>query len=628
MLYFLVERGIALKQITGIIFTIIMLPLLFGIQQAISMEWSESRLLKNNVEQAIELSEPFVNIPISMTDRNGRIFAEEYVEWRNPLSLDLIPLFARDLFLVSEDQGFFEHRGYDVAAIFRAFAVNAASDDTQQGASTITQQVVRMRFLTNEKTYERKFKELLYAAELENHSSKEEILEMYMNEMFFGNQVYGIGAAATYYFSRPLEELSRAEMAFLAAIPNNPSRYDPLRHFDNTKKRQELLLSVLARNNVITDKEAELYKKETIQLRVKEKANEFNMYSSYVLSELEDLISQSEGFNEKIKNAKTAEEKQVHIDALKRRKAEVIAGGIRIETALNSQKQKKDEASISSLINKSDLQAGAAVIDNTTKEIVSLYGGKDYQKADFNRAYQAVRQPGSAMKPLLVYAPFLESGPFNEKTPIDSSNLCIGTYCPKNIGGYSYGTTTLMEAFRYSHNTAAVRLLRKVGIENAFDYLQPFQFNYITKEDYTYSSALGGFQRGVTPLELASAYSSLVDGTYLRPHAIRAVKDRNGETLYSWDDKAVEVWSRSTTSIIRNLMEDVVLNGTGRGVSYRTTYTGAKTGTTNHYKDLWVAGMNDTYTTAVWIGYDKPSSIEQYSHTKIHIHAFNNLLKD
>src|SRR5690606_15573172 len=143
---------------------------------------------------------PPLTVPVAMKDRNGLLFAEEYVEWRDPLPLDAIPLFAQQLFLESEDQGFFEHRGYDVAAIVRAFAVNAVSDDTKQGASTITQQVVRMRFLSTEKTYERKLTELFYAAELEKQSTKDEILEMYLNEMFFGNQVYGIGAAATYYF--------------------------------------------------------------------------------------------------------------------------------------------------------------------------------------------------------------------------------------------------------------------------------------------------------------------------------------------------------------------------------------------------------------------------------------------
>ncbi|MHC8516026.1 transglycosylase domain-containing protein [Sporosarcina sp. ITBMC105] len=614
-----------MRQVTGLLLILLLFPLLYVIQQGIVKEWNDSKQLQDSMHDTITLTEPFVPIPISMTDRDGRVFAEEYVEWRQPLTLDEIPLFARDLFLTSEDKGFFEHRGYDIAAIFRAFAVNAANDDLQQGGSTITQQVVRMRFLTNEKTYERKFKELLYAAELEKHASKEEILEMYMNEMFFGNQVYGIDAAATFYFSRPISELTHAEIAFLAAIPNNPSRYDPLKHFDKTKKRQELLLSVLANNDIISAEEATALQQEPIQLHVKRKANEHAMYSSYVLAELEKLIGRVEGFEHKIRQAKTDDEKQLHKDALKRRTAEVMTSGIQIETALHSKKQRSDEARMSALVTPKNLQAGAVVIDNVTKEIVSLYGGKDFQKGDFNRAYRAIRQPGSAMKPLLVYAPYLESGPYNERTPIDSSAICIGAYCPQNIGGYTYGTTTLKEAFRHSHNTAAVRLLRKVGIEKAFGYLQPFQFEHITKADYTYPAALGGFQVGVTPLELASAYSSFVDGTYVEPHAIRTVKSRSGDILYRWEEQPVEVWSPSTTATIRTLLEDVVVNGTGKGITYRTTYTGAKTGTTDRYKDLWVAGLNDAYTTAVWIGFDKPASIEKYSKVKIHLQAFNAL---
>ncbi|WP_339254594.1 transglycosylase domain-containing protein [Sporosarcina sp. FSL W8-0480] len=617
-----------MKQFTNFIFIIVLVPLLFGIQQAIAKEWTKSQNLKHQLRESIELTEPISTLPISLTDRNGEIFAEEYVEWRDPLQLNEIPVFLIDLFLESEDKGFYEHRGYDVAAIVRAFTVNTANDDLQQGGSTITQQLVRLRFLTTEKTYERKFKELLYAAELENQSTKDEILEMYLNEMYFGNQVYGIGAAATYYFNRPLNELSHAEMAFIAAIPNNPSRYDPLRHFDRTKKRQELLLSLLTKSGAITENEAGLWKKEPITLNLKEKANEFTMYSSFVLSELEELVGHTEGFLESIERTESLEEKEFHRNALKKRTAEVIAKGVRIETALNPQKQKQDETSLSSLLAKSGVQAGAVVIDNKSREIVTIYGGKDYKKADFNRAYQAVRQPGSAIKPLLVYAPFFESGPYDESTLIDSSNLCIAAYCPKNIGGYTYGMTSVKDAFRYSHNTAAVRILSKVGIESAFSYLEPFEFNNVNETDHTYPAALGGFQKGVSPLELASAYTSFIDGTFELPHAIRRVVGRDGAVLYTWQNEPKVVWSPSTVSTIRDLMEDVVLYGTGKGINYSTNYTGAKTGTTDRYKDLWVAGMNENYTTAVWIGYDKPASIQGLSNQKIHLRAFNELMKD
>ncbi|MFJ7935746.1 transglycosylase domain-containing protein [Sporosarcina sp. NPDC096371] len=584
------------------------------IQKAIAAELTTADSLNEQMSNSIELSAPPINFTVVMTDHNGVIFAEEYVEWREPLRLASIPLFARQLFLESEDTGFFEHRGYDIAAIVRAFAVNSATDDLQQGASTITQQVVRMRLLSTEKTYERKVTELFYAAELEKQSTKDEILEMYLNEMYFGHQVYGIGAAATYYFSKPLQELNEAQLAFLAAIPNNPSLYDPLVRFNQTKKRQERLLAILARNSVITTIEAETYSNIPITLQLKKKENNFPAYSTYVLSELSELIAESEGLTDKT---------QIQL-----RTAEVLATGPIIETALDPHKQRQDERALSTLLQPKELQAGAAVIDNDTREIISLFAGKNYKKADFHRAFQAVRQPGSAIKPILVYAPFFESGSYTDNSPINSRNICIGTYCPTNVGGSVYGTTTVKEAFRHSHNTAAVRLLQSVGIDKAFEFIEPFQFKSVTQQDRNYTAALGGFAKGMTPLELAGAYSSFIDGRYSPVHAIRTVKDKEGNLLYKWDDKKIDIWSPATVNTMRDLLADVVRNGTGRGIPYTTAYTGAKTGTTDNYKDLWVGGLNDTYTTAVWVGYDKPQSMQRLSEQKIHLQLFSALLQD
>ncbi|KAA0944027.1 penicillin-binding protein [Sporosarcina sp. ANT_H38] len=617
-----------MKQFIGFIFILLSIPLLFVVQDAIAVELKNAGSFKDQIGDSIELSSPVINVPVTMKDRNGLIFAEEYIEWRDPLPLSSIPLFARQLFLESEDTGFFEHKGYDIAAIARAFAVNAATDDVSQGASTITQQVVRMRFLSTEKTYERKVTELFYAAELEKQSTKDEILEMYLNEMYFGHQVYGIGAAATFYFSKPLDTLNEAEMAFLAAIPNNPTLYDPLKHFDRTKVRQERLLSVLTKNRVLTTEEAEAHKNTTIKLRLKEKVNGFPAYSTYALAELTDLIAESEGLSKKITNAKDAAEKIALETLVKQRTAEVLSKGVIIETALNPEKQRRDEQTISSLLNPEGVQAGAAVIDNETREIVSVFAGKDYKKADFHRAFQAVRQPGSVLKPLLVYAPLFESSSYTENTPINSSNICIGSYCPTNIGGSVYGNVTVKEAFRQSHNTAAVRLLQIVGIDEAFSFIEPFGFKSITEKDRNYAAALGGFSKGMTPIELAGAYSSFIDGKYIPAHAIHAVKDRAGNVLYKWPDEQEEVWSPATVTKIRSMMSDVVLNGTGRGIPYTTSYTGAKTGTTNHYKDLWVGGLNDNYTTSVWVGYDKPQSIKNLSDQKLHLRIFSALLKD
>jgi len=617
-----------LKRFIGIVIILLFIPILVLVQEAIAVELTTAHSFNEQMSRSIELSAPDVNVPIAMTDRNGVVFAEEYVEWREPLALGSIPLFVRQLFLESEDTGFFEHRGYDVTAIARAFAVNTATDDVRQGASTITQQVVRMRFLSTEKTYERKLTELFYATELEKQATKDDILEMYLNDMYFGNQVYGIGAAASYYFSKPIHELNEAQQAFIAAIPNNPSLYDPLVHFDQTKKRQERLLDILAKNGVITTEEAEIYALIPIDLQLKKKENNFPAYSTYVLSELPKLIAQAEGLTDKMAEATDESVKQALEAQVQQRTAEVLATGLVIETALDPHKQQQDEQAVAALLTPEGLQAGAAVIDNETREIISLFAGKDYKKADFHRAFQAVRQPGSAIKPILVYAPYFESGRYTANSHVNSGNICIGTYCPTNVGGYVYGTTTVKQAFRHSHNTAAVRLLQTVGIDKAFKFIEPFQFQSITQQDHSYAAALGGLSKGMTPLELAGAYTGFIDGTYRPVHAIRSVKDTKGNILYEWPKDKIDVWSPATVSTMRSLLSDVVTNGSGRGISYTTSYTGAKTGTTDHYKDLWVGGLNEHYTTAVWLGYDRPQSMKRLSDQKLHLRLFSALLRD
>lgn len=617
-----------MKQFFGFFIVFLTIPLLIFVQNAVISEWKEARAFNEDMTQSIELSAPAPVMPLTMKDKNGTVFREEYVEWRQPLSLSDIPNLAQSIFLESEDVEFYAHRGYNIAAIVRAFLVNSKTSDLQQGGSTITQQLIRMQFLTTDKTYERKLTELIYAAKLEKQMTKKEILEMYLNEMYFGNQVYGIGAAATYYFNRPIQALNEAEIAFIAAIPNNPSLYNPIQHFDNTKKRQERLLDVLEKSGHLTPEENEHLKKLPIQLTLKKKLNESPSYSAYVLHELEQLIGESEGFSEKIKRATDKESKAKIKKQLKDRTQEVFHSGIIIETAFDSKKQKQDEQALTSLLKPAKLQAGAIVVNNETREVISVYGGKDYAKGDFHRAFQSVRQPGSAIKPLLVYAPLFENTSYTEQTPINSGPICIGSYCPTNVGGGVYGTTSLMEAFRHSHNTAAVRLFQMTGIETSFSYFDQFRFQSLTPQDLNYPAALGGLTRGVTPAELADAYTSFIDGQYRPVQAIRAVKDLDGNVIYKWPSEKTEIWSRSTVTKMRNLMKDVVLNGSGKGVSFTTAYTGIKTGTTNTYRDLWTAGLTDRYTTAVWIGYDQPQSLKAQSDQKTHLKAISILLKE
>lgn len=615
-----------MKRLIGLVAILCALPLLLFTQQAIVAEIDEAQVMKTHLSEAIQLVAPSYELPITMQDQHGQTFSEVYVEWRTPLLLSEVPSFAQHLFLESEDAEFYQHRGYNVSAIIRAFLVNSQVDNKSQGGSTITQQLIRMQYLTPDKTYERKVVELLYAAELEKTMSKEEIFEAYLNEMYFGNRVYGIGSAATFYFSRSLHELTEAEMAFIAAIPNNPKRYNPLVNFDETKARQERLLDTMSARKIITREEATQFKAAPIELAVKTKTNQFPMYGDYVLAELKQLIAHQEGLTQKLEKETNEDRKKMIYEEMNEKIAQVIRAGITIETALDPKKQAADERALNDLVRTSNLQAGAAVIDNDSREIVSLFGGAQYAADDFNRSYQAVRQPGSALKPLLVYAPLFENTSYTARTNVNSGPICIQSFCPKNVGGHVYGLTTIQDAFRHSHNTTAVRLLQQVGIEQAFSHLEPFQFKSISSKDMNYAAALGGLHNGVTPLELAGAFSSFVDGMYDKPHAIRTVKDYEGNILYEWQTNRTAVWSTSTTATIRTLLQDVVLNGTGRGVPITTSYTGLKTGTTDNYHDLWTAGLNDHYTSAVWLGHDTPRSIQAASKQKRHLQAIRLLL--
>lgn len=617
-----------MRQGTGFIIILLCFPLLWILYSFIHTEVLSAASFNDDLEHSIQLSNPTITSPVVLLDKQGEIFSEDYVEWREPIELETIPLFVQELFIQSEDVEFYNHIGFNFTAIFRAVFANASSQEREQGASTITQQLVRLRYLSTEKTYERKLTELLYAHEMEKQTTKEEILTNYLNEIYFSNQVYGIGAAATFYFGLPIEELRESELAFISAIPNNPTIYNPLTNFEATKKRQELLIDVMVKNGRLTAENGEKIKKESIVLSTKLKKQLYPAYSTFVLHELENLIAHNEGFKERIANSQNEQQRQFLESELKTRVNEVIAGGITISTALDQSKQDYDERYINSLLSKTpELQAASVVINNESREIVSVYGGKNYRKMDFHRAYQAVRQPGSAFKPLLVYAPLFETTTYTPANSVNAGKLCIGSYCPQNYGGVVYGDVTIQDAFRLSHNTPAVRLLDKVGIENAFARLSPFQFEYIQKEDYTYSAALGGLTHGVTIAEMADAYTSFINGTYKPVHSIRKVEDKQGNVLYRWDEDFQEAWSYKTAQTMRGLLQQVVTNGTGKGIHINSSYVGAKTGTTNEYYDYWLAGLTDTYTSAVWIGYDKPKNMKSIESNKIHHRIFNQIMK-
>lgn len=617
-----------MRKAFGLFIIILSLPLLVYLFNKIGAELSSAQTFSKQFSTSVQLTESQVVTPTILKDENKKTFSEEYSEWRDPLELGNIPDFAKNIFLYSEDTGFYDHIGFDLTAIARAFMANQSDGNISQGGSTITQQLVRMRYLSQEKSYERKMLEIFYAYELEQRASKDEILNDYLNEMYFANGVYGIGGAATYYFNRPLSKLTEAEIAFIAAIPNNPTLYDPLRNKENTKKRQERLLDKMVEKDELTEKQAQNFKNQKITISIKKKQQKYPAYSTYVINELRSLISLEDGYHERFNKARTSVEKAKIDKALSAKVKKIIDSGVIIQTALDPAKQSEITKSANSILEDyNKLQAAATVINNENREIVSVYGGQNYVKYDFNRSYQAKRQPGSAIKPLLDYAPYLEKFHASPSTIIDASMFCKGNYCPQNYGNVTVGSVTIENAFKNSYNTAAVRLFDHVGMKTAFSYLQPFSFDRETKRDLTYAASIGGFTDGVSTVQMADAYTSFIDGSYLRSHAIRSVKTRSGKLLYKWPTKPKIVWSPSTVDGIRQMMEATVKSGTGQGISSNENYVGVKTGTTNAYKDYWITGLTSKYTSAVWLGYDTPIEMESLENDKIHHQLFNEMVK-
>lgn len=578
---------------------------------------------KEIITNSVDLSMIESIKPLTIVDRNGTIYSEEYVEWRKPISFENIPTIVKQIFLLSEDEHFYSHIGFDVSAISRALVANSKESSIQQGGSTITQQLVRMRYLSEEKTYERKLMELFYSYELEKNYSKDQIFEMYLNEAYFSNQVYGINSAATYYFSKPIHELTIAEVAFISAIPNNPSLYDPLKNFTRTKERQERLLDTLVNKQVISFEEGKQLKAQPIELNIKEKIQKHPAYTTYVLNELKQLIAAQEQLT--VKNS--ADESKVNAQVEARYK-QLLQSGATIYTALDPDKQTHDEQTINDILSRYDIQGSATVIDNDTREIVSVYAGKDYKKFELHRAFQAYRQPGSAFKPIAAYGPFLNETGYTTNYIVSGGKYCVGNYCPSNYGGGMYGNVPLLTAFKHSYNTSALRLVHSIGLEKSFNYIKQFHFEKITNADFTYAASLGGLKYGVTTSELANAYTSFIDGSYRKAVSIRQVVDMNGNIVYSWPKENKMIWNSKTTSKMRTLLQEVVSSGTGVGLHSNGSYIGAKTGTTNNFHDFWLAGLNDQYTTAVWIGYDIPASMEQYEKHKVHFRIFNAIMND
>ncbi len=601
-----------MRTFAGYLIIAALLPLLIAIVFMTGSEMKQWKSFHHVLQEKIPIADQ-INLPQSSIIKasDGAVISEiQRPVNRINLSSEEIPPFLKNLFIMSEDKHFYDHLGFDFSSIGRALAVNIQSNQIEQGASTITQQLARNLFLTNEKSYNRKLSELLYAYEIERMYSKDNILELYLNVIYFQNGAYGIEAAAQFYFQKQTSELSKAQLAFLAAIPNNPTLYDPLIHFDKTKKRQERLIDQLVQNQFLHKDEAEKIKAESIVLQTRERIDLFPDYVTYVESELKELIAKQEGIA--IESVTANEEERKSLEAkLDERVKEVISSGIIIHTALDPAIQQKAKTAIETRLPYQNIEGAAVVINHESQRIIALIGGKHYQKYDFNRGFQAYRQPGSAIKPLLVYAPYFERTNASTNKKVNASAFCKNGYCPENYGGAKYGMVSIERAFIQSYNTPAVRLFDLIGIENGFKDLANFGFAKVSKTDYVLPAAIGGFSVGVSPLELTSAYTVFANnGEYLPARAIDKVTNLSGELLYSWDEAPIQVWNKTTTDKINELLKKTVQSGTARKAAIPNQGARGKTGTTNDFQDYWFVGITDQYTAGIWVGKDQPQNIQ------------------
>ncbi len=642
MVYFsksrLKESEISMRQSTGWIIIVVLCASFVLLLTRVGAEVNEVETLSEAFDTNIELGELFLSSNSYILDSEGRLVSEIYKDTNRIYKpFDQIPQLFIDSFVSTEDRRFYEHEGYDTAGIARAFVANTSSSETEQGGSTITQQLVRNIYLSHEQTYQRKLSEILYSRELEKRYTKDDILELYLNSIFFGHQAYGIEAASQYYFSKSSNDLSLAQVAFITAIPNNPSFYDPVNHQDRTEERKQWVLKKMLEEETITEEEYIEATEETIELAVQTRTDMFPDYVTYVRDEFRDLVAEKEGFADQLKNATTPEQKEDINAELDARIQRLYEEGIAIHTALKPLMQKKAVQSVVSRIPNEDIQGSLAVIDNESNKLIAITGGKGYEKFNFNRGYQDFRQPGSSIKPLLSFAPYIDTTGVGPSAKIDSKNKCYpdGTsegYCPKNYNDKEIGSVTLNQALASSYNTTAVALLNSVGLEKAYSYLDAFQFEKVEDSDRNYlPTALGGFSKGVSPLELTRAYTTFAhNGVYSPAHGITEVVDGGGNVLYSWDESETQVWSQSTNDKMRQMLANVVKSGTGRTINVNAPYVGGKTGTSNSYHEIWFVGLTDQYTAGILIGRDQgqegPKSIESFAKSNPHQRIFNDIM--
>ena len=487
-------------------------------------------------------------------------------------------------FISAEDARFFEHEGVDIIRIAGAIVADIKAGSYVQGASTISQQLIKLSHLTSEKTISRKAEEAALAYEMERQYSKEDILEMYLNYVYFGGGYYGIEAAAKGYFGVHASDLTLDQSAMLAGILKSPSGYAPHINYAASINRRNNILRLMRDYGYITDDE----KKQASAGRPTILHDKNEEYSGYYT----DAVTKS-----------AAALMGITVD-------ELIRGGYSIYSAMDSDIQHYCEEMFKNgeLFPAEDSEAAIVVLEPSTGMVVAMVGGRSYTGGiSFNRATDIRRQPGSVIKPVIAYAPAFEYLNYTAADMILDEETTFSDYTPSNYGNKYYGWVTVREAVTKSLNVPAVKTLSEVGVERAKDFAKRCGIEFDDKDD-SLALALGGFTYGVSPLQIAGAYSCFASGgIYNTPTLIKKITDRNGLTVYEYRQDSRRVMSEANAYILTSMLKSVVTEGTGHRLNTLDIPIAGKTGTVglaNGNRDAWMAGYTPEYTAVVWQGYD------------------------
>ncbi|MBQ9564814.1 MAG: PBP1A family penicillin-binding protein [Synergistaceae bacterium] len=538
--------------------------------------------VSEDLPNMVELANPKSSLPSILYDRNGEVIARLFIENRTPLPLNKISPWLVKSVLAAEDSAFYQHGGIRIGSILRALWIDVIEKGKVQGASTITQQLARNLFLSHEKSITRKAKEIIIAMRMEKLFSKDKLLELYLNTINFGHGAWGAETAARTYFDKSASELDIAESSILAGLIANPGRYNPLSNLQNAKSRQNYVLGrmeLLGWIDAAQRKQA--YDEELTFRRRANKIEEYNRAPYFVSHILFNDLLPTYG------------------------KDEVYSGGMQIYTTLDIKLQEKAREALNTL---KDPRMGALVcLKSETGEVLALVGGKDFKASKFNRATQALRQPGSSFKPI-VYATAIEedimpSDHFLD-APITFKNRGGNgkNWSPKNSSKGYAGEVTLQRAIVSSLNTVAVRMAAYIGTDPivATARRMGIETKYLPND---LSVALG--TANLTPLEMAVAFNCFNnEGKRMVPLMITEIKDRDGKIIESRVPTSTQGIRAETAYTIRSMLQDAVRSGTGKPAAIPKYTVFGKTGTSNDFIDAWFVGGTPGLTTAVYVGRD------------------------